>query len=738
MQVALSEDQVLLQDTLERVFREHSTGARIRAAEEQGFDPVLWTVLVQQGLPMLRAPEQDGGASLMHAVVAAEQSGRHLASVPLVEAMVANRLLAGLGDAGRKLLDECAAGRSTATLALTDLRGRAVQLVPGGAAATHVVCLAGDEVRVLRKRDILPLKLHGDVGGAKIDLAAIKEAELSVNGARSLHEAALEEWKLLNAARVLAAGRRAVENAAAYACEREAFGRKIGEYQAVSHALADAVADMDGGRMLVWRTVDRIVRRAEDAAALVSMAAWWAGHAARPAAVKSMRIFGGYGMAMEYDAQLYYRKINAWSLLAGNGKAELLRAADRLWGGEKAALPEAGTPEQVGVDFDWGEEANAAAQRMRDFARRLDVKKQERFNRDSLDGFDREVYKELAREGLLYPDYPKDVGGPGLSLLASAAVYEVQVSELGWHMLASNATEMIGKIVYHFGSEEAKREILPKVVAGETYCSLGYTEPTNGSDIFAVHTSARRETDAPGSDWIINGQKMFTSVGHLADYSLMITRTAPDKYKGVTVFIAPLRQPGYDFTEIKTIGAERTNVTFYRELRVPDRYRVGEVNGGVKVMAAALTLEQSGGDNYIAGMRLLLRDALAWANEKNPNFDGAKPIDNEDVRTTLAETAVRLNVGIALSRFCYWAYDSGKGKKGFGPMAKLFCSESYLSTSHALLAAMAPESLEIGYDGPGMIEWLARRSIPPTIYGGTSEVQRSIVAEAVLGLPRTR
>ena len=744
MHIALSEDQILLQDSLQRVFREHSTGARIRAAEPSGFDRALWNIVLEQGIPLLRTPEPHGSnASLMHAVVAAEESGRSLASAPVVETMVANRLLGLLGGDAAKLLEAVTDGKALVTLALHDINRRKVQVVPGAAEATHVIALAGSEVILLTGCKALPYTNHGAIGCAKIDLAAATSSTpLKAKDATKLFEASVEEWRLLNAARVVAAGRRSVEIAAEYACEREAFGRKIGEYQGVSHALADAITDLDGARLLVWRSVDRIAHGASDAAASVAMSAWWSGEAARPATLRAMRIFGGYGMTMEYDAQLYFRKANAWSLLANSAPQQLNAAADRLYGnGAAVSLPDAGDPAEVGIDFDWGADANAAAERMRRFAQKLDLPKMERFMRDSHDGFHRDMYKDLAKEGLLYPDYPVEMGGAGLSLRAACAVFEVQ-ADLGWHMLAQGATDMIGKIIYHFASEEAKREILPKVVSGDVYCSLGYTEPSNGSDIFAVKTSARQVSDEPNNgteaDWIINGQKMFTSVGHIGNYSLMITRTAPDKYKGITVFIVPLDQPGYEFTEIKTISEERTNVTYYRDLRVPDKYRIGPVNGGVKVMAAALTLEQTGGDGYLYGLRHAYRHALAWAAKPNDNLDGTRPLDDPDIRRQLAETAVRIEVGAALGRYCYWAFENGKTQKQDGPMSKLFCSEAYLWCSQWLLAAVGPEALEVGYDGAQIIEWMSRRCIPGTVYAGTSEIQRSIVAESALKLPRTR
>jgi len=736
MHIALTEDQTLLQDSLDRILREHSTGTRIRAAEPGGFDRALWDVLVGQGVPMLRVPEAAGGsdASLMHAVVAAECAGRHVAGAPIAEAMAANRLLASLGGKAKDLLAECLEGGAIATLALHDAGRVTSQRVPGAAGASHVLACSGESVRLLSAWPADDSVEHGATGSAQVDLARAKVVA-TFDGARASFEAALEEWRLLNAARVVAAGRRAVEIAAEYACEREAFGRKIGEYQGVSHALADAVTDLDGGRLLVWRSADRIARKASSAAASIAMAAWWAGKVSRESSLKAMRVFGGYGMAMEYDAQLYWRKANAWSLLEGNPDRLLDDIAARALDGKAGALP---ATSDVGVDFEWGADAKEAAERMRRIVQSMDVQKTERFMRDSLDGFDRDLYKRLAKEGLLYPDFPKEIGGGGLSPSAASAVYEVQCGDYGWHVLAPGATDMIAKIVYHFGSEEAKAEIMPKVMSGESYCSLGYTEPSNGSDIFAVKTAARRESDASGADWIINGQKMFTSVGHLGDYSLMITRTGPDKYKGVTVFIAPLRQPGYEFTEIKTIGGERTNVTFYRDIRVPDRYRVGEVGGGVKVMAAALTLEQSGGDTYLYGLRNLYKEALAWAKAPNPLHDGRRPIESESIRRLFAEVATQMEVGDALYRHVVYRFETGTVQKWNGPMSKLFNSEMFLKCSQRLLAALAPDSLTVGYERAGVAEWLARRSIPGTIYGGTSEVQRSLVAESALKLPRTR
>ncbi len=748
MNLRFPEDQAMLEATLERLFREHSTGQRIRAAEPVGFDRVLWAVLLEQGVPALRVPEDRGGGgmSLMHAVITAEQAGRALASVPVVEAIAANRLLAQAGDAAAALLADCLRGQAIATIALRDAGTDPCQLVPAGAVADAVICREGSAVSIRHNPAKLEMPAdgagqsqHGAIAAQLLDLRECT-ALVDLPNAGTAFRAALSEWRLLTAALVAAIARRAIEDAAQYACEREAFGRRIGEYQGVSHVLADAFTDIDGARMLVWRAVDAIARREPDAAALVSMAYWWSGSKSNDASLKALRVFGGYGTTMEYDAQLCYRRAGAHVLIGGDPAKELLRAAELAFGpigdssgarvdatAPDACLPEAG---DIEIDFDWGPDVEAAREKAHAFVKRCGDAKVARFMRDSLDGYDLELQRQLAAAGLLYPEMPEEYGGPGLPGRAAVAIREV-FAEAGWHMLVPGITSLLWKMVHHFGSDELRREVLPKVAAGEVYLAMGYTEPSCGSDIFAARTTATKA----GADWLINGQKMFTSSGHRSDYNLMITRTAPDKHQGITLFLAPVKQPGYSVTGIRTIGDDRTNVTFYSDLRVPDRYRLGEVNGGARVLAKALAIEQSDGSLYIAGLRHLASAALEWARRERPE---GRPIDDTRVRLAIAETMTRAHITDALSRRAIWNFETGRTRKHEGPMVKLFGSESWMYCSQQLLRIAAPDTLLRGYAGAGAIEWSARRNIAATIYAGTSEIQRSLIAEAGLGLPRTR
>ena len=740
MNLQISGEQTILLDAFAKLFAKESTQERVRAAEPSGFDAALWRTLVDMGAPLLRTAESAGGsaAGLLDAVLVAEETGRHLASAPLLEAMVAARILGELGGEVAQLwLDRLAAGEALLTIALREPDGETAQLVPAAAVADAVLFLDGDALslavlrdkpRLLANSGSLPLaEVVFRGSGASGDIVRVA----SGSDARRVFLAGIEEWKLLTAASLASLSRKALDDAAAYSCERTAFDRPIGGYQGLAHPLADAVTDVDGAHQLVWWTVWSLAQRAADGAALISMAYWWATQAAAVATVRAMRVFGGYGVSMEYPAQLYYRRARALSLLLGDPKDELRLAADRLFdAGKEVPVPEAG---EVPIDFGLGAAAEAHAAKAREFFDANMTPELREFAYQTGDGYDPGIHRRLAEAGLLFGDWPQEHGGRGLGAVEISAQYRV-FGEYDWWVTVPYTTDMIAKMLMHFGSEEAKREILPKTLAGEVTFSLGYSEPACGSDIFAAKTRAERD----GDDWIINGQKMFTSQGHIAQYCLMVTRTDPGaaKHAGLTLFLLPLDHPGYECSEVKTLGGERTNITFYNDMRCPDKYRLGAVNAGVKVLAAALTLEQSGGDFYLIVLNHLYRDGCAWA--RSTRRKGRPAIEDDDVRLALARLRAHVEILDALTRMAFWSQAEKRPQKYFGPMTKLFGSEAAVRCAAELMDLAAPASLLQGNTALGRIEMEVRKSIAGTIYAGTSEIQRSIIAETALGMPRTR
>ena len=292
---------------------------------------------------------------------------------------------------------------------------------------------------------------------------------------------------------------------------------------------------------------------------------------------------------------------------------------------------------------------------------------------------------------------------------------------------------MVGHIVQKFGRPELQEEVLNRFASGEITACLGYTEPSGGSDVFAAKTRAVRD----GDNWIINGQKMFTSGANIASYVLLITRTDPDvpKHKGITVFLVPLDRPGIEIHPVYTFMDERTNATFYTDVRIEDRYRLGEVNAGAKTLAAALSMEQSGGYYHLT-LREMADAVTEWARGRERG--GRSLIEDPDVLARLARVYTDSRIAETLSGRSLGTQLAGEQDLAYGPAAKVFSTEAFITDSADLLDLAAPESLLRGKEGLGLVEKGYRHSTATTIYGGTNEVLRSMVAERRLGLPRSR
>ena len=391
-------------------------------------------------------------------------------------------------------------------------------------------------------------------------------------------------------------------------------------------------------------------------------------------------------------------------------------------------MPEAGN---VGIDFDLGDEARAIVKEIQAFfAKHVTPQMREKFHY-SWEGYNPEINRKLAQAKLLFLGWSKEMGGRGIAPYARWAAMEA-FEEEGYSNPAHNVTQMVGLIIHRFGSEELKREVLTKILAGELICSLGYSEPGSGSDVFAAQCRATRD----GDGWRIDGTKMFTSGANLTDYVFMLTRTNPEapKHKGLTMFLVPLKTKGVTVQPVYTFQDERTNITFYDGVRIPDSYRLGGVNEGAKTMAAGLELEHGGGFSKV--QRAMLKAAVQLCREIK--HKGRPLIEQTQAQVRLARAAADLMVSDLFTFRAVWASVNKKPNSGFGPMAKMYSSEKFLGDARDLLDLTAPHSLSKRTGPAGFLNQCYRHAQGTTIYGGTSEVHRSMIAERALGLPRTR
>lgn len=349
------------------------------------------------------------------------------------------------------------------------------------------------------------------------------------------------------------------------------------------------------------------------------------------------------------------------------------------------------------------------------------------------DGVSRPLMRALGKRGWIAPAWPKEEGGAGLDPF-EAGVLTSTIRSSGAPTIGHGTTMLPANAVRSLGSEALKRSILPGVAAGETLICLGYTEPEGGSDVFACRTRAERD----GDQWRINGQKMFTTFAHRADYCFLLTRTIPGSMgpNGLTMFLVPMNTPGIECQAVHTMGYERTNIVYYNDVWVDDAMVVGHADKGLAVIRAALEAEQ----NIAPTSRTtqLANAASRWASSTQMT-DGRLAIDDPINRQLLARLAIDAEITDLLGLRAAFLDDIG-GKPG--PQSALFGPETYVHWSSAVLDMVGAEGLlpwtEPDVPAEGVFEYHYRSAVATTIYGGTSEVLRSLIAEQRLNLPRSR
>ncbi len=344
MDLELDESQRLLADTFGHLLTSECPPALVRETEESGFSPALWERLAAVGALGMALPTSVGGveAEMLELGIVATACGRTLAPVPFAEVATASRLLAGQLPKA-PLLERIAAGEERISIAphpraIDPARGL---FVPAGRVARHVVALDGDELILwTRANDGRPLERIADLGDGAHAFWPMNGADAPTRrllgrgaSARRAFDRGVAEWKLLVAFGLVGLARQALAIGAEYARGREQFGAPIGSFQAIAQPLADCATRVDGAELLVreaaWAERDAPERFEE----LCSMAFVFASQTARRTTAVSLHTHGGYGVSLEYDIQLHYRRACAWSLVAGGARQELQHLADLQLGG---------------------------------------------------------------------------------------------------------------------------------------------------------------------------------------------------------------------------------------------------------------------------------------------------------------------------------------------------------------------------------------------------------------------
>jgi len=709
MPLAITDEHRELGDIVRSFAAANNLRAGVRTTLDAGSADIdsLWQKVAAQGWLGLHIPEEHGGSGfgLAEVAVVADELGYALTSAPFLPSVVASGtlVLAGTDAQRTSHLADMAEGTSRPAIALTgDLATAAdgtvsgeVTGVLGAASATVLLVKVGADLVILEPGQAgvtvsASESIDPSLGLGTVTLSSASvPAEAIVTGGAAV---ALRLLRTIGAAAAAGGARASLDMALEYAKVREQFGRIIGSFQAIKHHLADMLVRVEVATAVSWDAARAADGEQADLAS--SAAAALAFDAFQQNAQKNIQILGGIGFTWEHDAHLLLRRaISLTSLLSGSGDAE-------------AALFEltsAGAQREYGVDLPpEAEEFRGQAREFLETYRATPAA---------------ERRKLLADTGYLVPHWQPPFGrgaGPVEQLVLQEELAEVEDTNLGitgWVLLTLTQTAT---------DDQIQRWVPPTLAGQHIWCQL-FSEPNAGSDAAGIQT---RGVKVEGG-WRLNGQKVWTSGAHMADFGLATIRTDPDapKHKGITAMVVDMHAEGVDVRPLRQItGDAHFNEVFFDDVFVPDADVVGEINDGWRVARTTLGNE-----------RVTIGGSGRSEAGKLPDLVERFAPDDLTVRRQaghLVAEAQALQL-INLRQVARAVAGSGPGPEG--NVTKVLTAE-HRQRATELGLQIAGLAATSGAEAAVAIEYLSSRS--STIAGGTSEVSRNVIAERILGLPR--
>ena len=722
MPIGISEEHAALHDSARGWAERHCPPSVPRALLDVPYEalPVFWQDLMGQGWAGLHvAEEHDGeGYSLVELAIVLEELGRAGAPGPFLGHVLAAAVLQAAVDAGApragEYLSGLAAGGFVGAVALAGsldaepqddghlavrgtlspvLSGHIAELVLADAGGTWVVLLAGE----FEARELPSLDLTRRVAELTVDAVLPPSRLLSDVETAAVRDLAA----VLCSAEAVGASQWCVDTAAAYARDRLQFGRPIGQFQGVKHRCANMLARTELARAAVWDAA-RAAVDPETGPLTAAATAALAIDGFLETAKDCVQVLGGIGFTWEHDAHVYLRRALATRALLGTPSTWRVRAAELALRGARRRLA-----------LDLPPEADAIRDEVAAFAeeiRHLPAPEQRR---------------RLADEGYLAPQWPRPWGrdaGAVEQLVIDAELRKAQVTRPG---IMIGAWALPPLMVY--GTEEQQQRWIPPTLRGEiTWCQL-FSEPGAGSDLASLTTRAERIEGG----WLVTGQKVWTSLAHEADWGFLLARTdfeAP-KHEGISFFMLDMKTPGIEIRPLRELtGHAFFNEVFFDEVFVPDDCLVGREHDGWRATRTSLANERvfmGSGSTIGKGVRGVL--------------DLVRSTGRETDTATLAEVGDLVARDYALAVLGYRLTLTALG--GADPSGSEASVRKLLGVEHdqqvqevglGLLGADGAvfEGVPMGWSH----QFLFTRNL--TIAGGTSEIQRNIIGERVLGLPK--
>ena len=343
----------------------------------------------------------------------------------------------------------------------------------------------------------------------------------------------------------------------------------------------------------------------------------------------------------------------------------------------------------------------------------------------------REVVKMLGRDGWLGIGWPREYGGQGRSVEEQHVFFdEVQRAGLPFPFVTVNT---VGPTLMEHGTDEQKQAYLPGILNGDIVFAIGYTEPGAGTDLASLRTRAVRE----GAEFVVNGQKIFTSGANTADHVWLAARTDPEarKHEGISILVVPTDAAGFSWSPIRSVGGMVVTATYYNDVRVPQDRVVGPVDGGWRLITAQLNHERIGLAALGGRMIELWEQVLDWAKDNGL-------IDKPWVQREMARAHAKLEAMRLMNWKMTTAVAEGSLTGATAGAAKVYGTETHIDVQRVLTQVLGsagrlrPGSAEAVLSG--QIEQLSRQGVVNTFGGGVNEVLRDMVATQGLGLPRMR
>jgi len=346
----------------------------------------------------------------------------------------------------------------------------------------------------------------------------------------------------------------------------------------------------------------------------------------------------------------------------------------------------------------------------------------------------KDVWKQMCADGWAGVGWPKEWGGRGMTPIEQFVFFDESMrAGAPVPMLTINS---VAPTIMRYGSEEQKQFYIPKILNGEIHFSIGYTEPDAGTDLASLKTRADRD----GDEWVINGQKVYTSLATGADYVWLAVRTNQEvkKHKGISIIIVPTDTPGFSVKPIENFGEFNTNITYYEDVRVPYGNLVGEENQGWSLITNQLNHERV----TLCASGLVERqldEVVAWAKQTR-RADGSRVIDQEWVQVNLGKVHAKLEyLRLANWRIAWLAQTGAPLDPADASAIKVYGTEFYLEAGRLLMEIMRDQAPLSG-DAPGSVirgrvERMVRGMHILTFGGGTNEMQRDLIALFGLDMP---